>query len=62
MHLMFRNLDCRYVLTSQTGVVLTFEYIDVEENSACSPTCCDNITIYNGNHMYITFMGFDMLT
>ncbi|XP_065929947.1 uncharacterized protein [Magallana gigas] len=57
------NLDCRYVLTSQTGVVLTFEYIDVEENSACSPTCCDNITIYNGlpseNKTIDSFCGLD---
>nr|XP_022304433.1 uncharacterized protein LOC111111636 [Crassostrea virginica] len=43
------NLKCRYILTAPSGVVLEFDFIDVETHKDCPPqSCCDVINIYEG--------------
>ncbi|XP_062567604.1 uncharacterized protein LOC134229825, partial [Saccostrea cucullata] len=42
------GLDCRYELTSPTGVIVQFQYIDVEVHEQCENSCCDVINIYQG--------------
>lgn len=59
------NLQCRYVLTAPSGVVLTFEYIDVEKHKDCPPSsCCDEIIVYEGlageNKKLASICGADM--
>lgn len=45
----FSNLQCRFILTAPTGVELTFEYIDIEKHTDCTPnSCCDELIIYEG--------------
>nr|XP_034329131.1 uncharacterized protein LOC105342316 isoform X9 [Crassostrea gigas] len=59
------NLQCRYILTAPSGVVLTFEYIDVEKHKRCPlSSCCDQIIIYEGlpseNKKISSICGSDM--
>ena len=48
MMMNFRNLECRIILTSPGGVILEFDYIDVEQHEDCLNSCCDVINIYEG--------------
>eukprot|EP00105_Crassostrea_gigas_P024923 XP_011445343.1 PREDICTED: uncharacterized protein LOC105340823 [Crassostrea gigas] len=59
------NLQCRFILTAPTGVELTFEYIDIEKHTDCTPnSCCDELIIYEGlageNKKLASICGTDM--